>query len=189
MRLNGRGVWSDPFVAGGFGPSMEATVFWVLGAITLVSAFFVVIVRRPIHNVLFMILTMIGLAGLFIMLQAEFVAMVQLIVYAGAVMVLFLFVIMLLNLDEMSLPYDPRGFRWWIGIGMALALAVMLFPVLKAVLPAGEPGATALAKTGLSNTELIGRELFTSYLLPFEVASVLLLAAIIGAVVLVKKRD
>lgn len=189
MRLNGRGVWSDPFIAGGFGPSMEALVFCVLGAITLVSAFFVIVVRRPLHNVLFMILSMIGLAGLFILLQAEFVAMVQLIVYAGAVMVLFLFVIMLLNLDEMSLPYDPRGFRWWIGIGMAIALAVMLFPVLKAVLPTPGAGASSLAKAGVSNTELIGRELFTSYLLPFEIASVLLLAAIIGAVVLVKKQD
>jgi NADH-quinone oxidoreductase subunit J len=189
MRVNGRCEWSDSFIAGGFGPSMEALVFCVLGAITLVSAFFVVIVRRPLHNVLFMILTMIGLAGLFIMLQAEFVAMVQLIVYAGAVMVLFLFVIMLLNLDEMSWPYDPRGFRWWIGIGMALALAVMLFPVLKAFVPPAGQGASALAKSGLSNTQLIATELFTTYLLPFEVASVLLLSAIIGAVVLVKKRD
>jgi NADH-quinone oxidoreductase subunit J len=168
---------------------MEALIFCVLGAITLVSAFFVIVLRRPIHNVLFMILTMIGFAGLFILLQAEFVAMVQLIVYAGAVMVLFLFVIMLLNLDELTLPDDPRSFRWWIGIGLALTLAVLLFPVLKAFIPVHGAGASTAAKAAVSNTAIIGRQLFTTYLLPFEIASVLLLAAIIGAVVLVKKRN
>ena len=102
-------------------------------------------------------------------------------------MVLFLFVIMLLNLDEAVLPDDPRSFRWWVGIGLALTLAILLFPVLKAFLP--KAGAGVAGAAGLSNTEIIGRELFTTYLLPFEIASILLLAAIIGAVVLVRKRD
>lgn len=166
---------------------MEAVIFYVLGTISLVSAFFVIVLRRPIHNVLFMILTMIGLAGLFVLLGAEFVAMVQLIVYAGAVMVLFLFVIMLLNLEESVLPIGTGAFRWWIGIGLALALAIILVPVLSGF----APKATAAAEKAMemSNTQIIGKELFTTYLLPFEITSVLLLAAMIGAVILVKKRS
>lgn len=166
---------------------MEAVIFYVFGTISLVSAFFVIVLRRPIHNVLFMILTMISLAGLFVLLGAEFVAMVQLIVYAGAVMVLFLFVIMLLNLEASVLPIGTGAFRWWIGIGLALALALVLVPVLRGFVPK----ATAAAEKAieLTNTQIIGRELFTTYLLPFEITSVLLLAAMIGAVILVKKRS
>jgi NADH-quinone oxidoreductase subunit J len=169
---------------------METVMFYLLAALTLVAASFVVILRRPIHNVLFMIVTMIGLAGLFIILHAEFVAMVQLIVYAGAVMVLFLFVIMLLNLDEVSFPEDPRSLRWWLGIGMAVAFGILLFPALaRFVLPSsGDVSQVAQTIAGVSNTKVIARELFTTYLLPFEITSVLLLSAIIGAVILVKKR-
>lgn len=165
---------------------MEAFIFYVLAAITLASAFFVVFLRRPMHNVLFMIITMISLAGLFILLRAEFVAMVQLIVYAGAVMVLFLFVIMLLNLDQIRLPNDPRALRSWLGVGFAVAVLVLVVPVLKAVGPFG-PVTPDKAAT-MSNTEIIARELFTTYLLPFEITSVLLLAAIIGTVILARKK-
>jgi NADH-quinone oxidoreductase subunit J len=135
-----------------------------------------------------MIMTMIGLAGLFILLQAEFVAMVQLIVYAGAVMVLFLFVIMLLNLERMSFPDDPRAVRWWGGMVLAVGLLVLLFPVFKAFVPHVVGTLTQHNSSVLSNTQLIARELFTTYLLPFEIASVLLLAAMIGAVVLARRR-
>jgi len=135
-----------------------------------------------------MIMTMIGLAGLFILLQAEFVAMVQLIVYAGAVMVLFLFVIMLLNLERMSFPDDPRAVRWWGGMVLAVGLLVPLFPVFKAFVPHVVGTLTQPGSTVLSNTQVIARELFTTYLLPFELASVLLLAAMIGAVVLARRR-
>jgi NADH-quinone oxidoreductase subunit J len=166
---------------------MEALIFYVLAAITLASAFFVVFLRRPIHNVLFMILVMIGLAGLFILLHAEFVAMVQLVVYAGAVMVLFLFVIMLLNLDQVKLPLDPRLARSWVGVGLAILIPAALLPVLLAFVPSGTAvGPRALV---MSNTQIIAKELFTTYLLPFEVVSVLLLAAIIGTVLLARKRS
>ena len=83
---------------------METILFYVLAVVTLLSAVFVIFLRRPIHNVLFMILTMIGLATLFILLHAEFIAMVQIIVYAGAVMVLFLFVIMSVSYTHLTLP-------------------------------------------------------------------------------------
>ncbi|MCX5872751.1 MAG: NADH-quinone oxidoreductase subunit J [Deltaproteobacteria bacterium] len=167
---------------------METILFYVLAAVTLLSAIFVVFLRRPVHNVLFMILTMIGLATLFILLQAEFLAMVQIIVYAGAVMVLFLFVIMLLNLEEVSLPKEPRPLRWGFGIILSLALVVILFPVFGRFVPSivgtGQPEGIV---GNVSNMELIAKELFTTYLLPFEVASVLLLVAIIGTVVIGRK--
>src|SRR5208337_2641900 len=116
---------------------MEALIFYVLGVITVASAVCVILLRRPLHNVLFMILTMIGLAGLFILLHAEFVAMVQLVVYAGAVMVLFLFVIMLLNLDQVRLPIDPRAVRSWVGVALGVGVTVLLVPLLKAFVPSG----------------------------------------------------
>jgi NADH-quinone oxidoreductase subunit J len=164
---------------------METIMFYVLAAVTLASAFCVVSVRRPIHNVLFMILTMIGLAGLFILLQAEFVAMVQLVVYAGAIMVLFLFVIMLLNLDQVTLPLGSSSARSWYGMGLAVYLFLLLAPIMLrfVIAPHGAPQAQ-----GQSNTSAIAEALFTTYLLPFEIASVLLLAAIIGTVLLAGKR-
>jgi len=168
---------------------MEAVMFYVLATVTLVSALLVVLMRRPLHNVLFMILTMIGLAGLFLLLHAEFIAMVQLIVYAGAVMVLFLFVIMLLNLDQVRTRAEgARSVRWWGGAVIAVGILGIVWMVMKAfVPPAGV--SPAGAEAARSNTEILGRELFSTYLLPFEIASILLLAAIIGAVVLARRRS
>jgi|UniRef100_A0A7C4APZ7 NADH-quinone oxidoreductase subunit J len=168
---------------------MELALFYIIGAVVVASALCVVFLERPIHNVLFMIVTMIGLAGLFILLRAEFIAMVQLIVYAGAVMVLFLFVIMLLNLEQIRIPEDPSVYRRWIGVGFAVLLLLVVLPFVW-VLKVGKVGTLMLDKAPeISNTEILGRELFTTYLLPFEIASVLLLAAIIGAVVLAKRRS
>ncbi|MGO8879328.1 MAG: NADH-quinone oxidoreductase subunit J [Desulfomonilaceae bacterium] len=166
---------------------METILFYVLAAVTLLSAVCVVFLRRPLHNVLFMILTMIGLATLFILLHAEFLAMVQIIVYAGAVMVLFLFVIMLLNLEEISLRKEPRPLRWGFGVILALALVVVLFPIFSHFTPSAMGKSLPGAVGNVSNIELIGTELFTTYLLPFEVASILLLAAIIGTVIIGRK--
>jgi NADH-quinone oxidoreductase subunit J len=169
---------------------MESVLFYSIAAVTLASALCVVFLERPIHNVLFMIVTMIGLAGLFILLHAEFIAMVQLIVYAGAVMVLFLFVIMLLNLDQIRIPEDSSIYRRWIGVGAAFLLLLVVVPLLWIFSPAGKVGSLMLDKTAeMSNTEVVAKELFTTYLLPFEIASILLLAAIIGAVILARKRS
>jgi len=166
---------------------MESVIFYILGAVTLVSAFLVVLLNRPLHNVLFMILTMIGLAGLFILLHAEFIAMVQLIVYAGAVMVLFPFVIMLLNLDSVKIAPESRDMRWWGGALIAVAVMGLIWIALKAFVQTSVPRTAEPAD--LTNTQILGKELFTTYLLPFEIASVLLLAAIIGTVILVRKKS
>jgi NADH-quinone oxidoreductase subunit J len=167
---------------------METVIFYVLAAITMLSALFVVFLRRPVHNVVFMIMTMVSLAGLFLLLHAEFVAMVQLVVYAGAVMVLFLFVIMLLNLESLNPVQDAKAARMWVGALLGLGFLVLIGPVLKAFLPSGKIVGAAAFAPGLSNTEIVARELFTTYLLPFEIASVLLLAAIIGTVIVSRKR-
>ena len=166
---------------------MEAVLFYALAAVTLISGVFVVFLRRPVHNVLFMILTMIGLACLFILLHAEFLAMVQIIVYAGAIMVLFLFVIMLLNLDEFVMPPEKRRVRYGAGIVLAMMFVVFLIPASRGIVSTAGPVCATAAASGLTNTEIIAQELFTTYLLPFEIASVLLLAAIVGTVIIGKK--
>lgn len=165
----------------------EAIIFYALAAITLISAICVVSLSRPIYNVLFMILTMIGLAGLYLALHAEFIAMVQLIVYAGAVMVLFLFVIMLLDLESAGLSSELIANRHLVAAAGALMLAVMLFPLFMAYKIPDAPALAETAKGAMDNTTTLATELFTTYLVPFEVASILLLAAIIGAVILVRR--
>ncbi len=165
----------------------EAIIFYALAAITLISAICVVSLSRPIYNVLFMILTMIGLAGLYLALHAEFIAMVQLIVYAGAVMVLFLFVIMLLDLDRAGLSDELIANRHLLAAAGALMLAVILFPLFRAYTIPDSATLSETAKGAMDNTAALASELFTTYLIPFEVASILLLAAIIGAVILVRR--
>ena len=168
---------------------MEAVMFYILATITLISALLVVLLRRALYNVLFMILTMIGLACLFLLLHAEFIAMVQLIVYAGAVIVLFLFVIMLLNLDRIRIGVESASsMRWWGGALIAIGILGIVWMVLKAFVPAAAT-APAGPGTAMPNTEILGRELFSTYLLPFEIASILLLAAIVGAVILARKKS
>ncbi len=166
---------------------MEALNFWILCIVTSVSAILVVFLRKPLLNVLFMVLTMIGLAGLFLLLHAEFVAMVQLIVYAGAIMVLFLFVVMLLNLERLGIQAWITEVRGWAGALAALCLFGLLIVGMNTFW--SSQGATEITVIEQpSNTEVLAGALFTQYLLPFEIASVLLLAAIIGTVVLARRN-
>jgi NADH-quinone oxidoreductase subunit J len=114
--------------------------------------------------------------------------MVQLVVYAGAVMVLFLFVIMLLNLDQITAPIEPNSMRWWTGALIAFAVLGLVLASFKgAVFPVAPKIAAAALERG--NTVDLAGSLFTTYILPFEIASVLLLAAIVGAVLLVRKKS
>lgn len=176
-------------VNGGMNTLMEAVLFYVLAAILTVSALCVVFLRRPVHNVVFMILTMVTLGVLFLLLRAEFVAMVQLVVYAGAVMVLFLFVIMLLNLGPNPAQNDARSARWWVGALLAFGVLTIVAPILTGVIPKAPQVGAPAAIAGMTNTEILAKELFTTYLLPFEIVSVLLLAAIVGAVILARRRS
>ncbi len=174
-------------------------LFWALSAIVLVGAVGVVVMRQPVHSALLLLLSFLGMAGLFVMRGAEFLAAVQILVYAGGIMVLFLFTIMLVNIRRQAKePYVHAQ------AGIAILLGILLFAVvggtLVAVLraQAGTAAAVPAAPAKLAtvvvkgaeiagNSEAISWGLYRDYLLPFEIASVLLLVAMIGAVVLGKR--
>jgi NADH-quinone oxidoreductase subunit J len=160
-------------------------IFFILAGVALVSGGLVVFQRHPLRSALWLIVNFFAVAGIYLLAHAEFIAAIQVIVYAGAIMVLFLFVIMLLNLrqPEEELRFMHLGQKVGGIILAGFTVLVLIYGIMKVVLP---PGKAALP--GLGNTESIARLLFTDYLLPFEVTSVLLLVAIVGAVVLAKTR-
>ena len=167
----------------------EQILFILFGAVSLIGAIAVISFRHPIYSALSLIVTFFAQAGLFVLLGAHFVAAAQVIVYAGAIMVLFLFVIMLLNLGTLSVKGAMggklKGFAIILGILFAaegIYIAVNALNDNTAVASA-EPAAEAVTTT----TYQIGELLFTKYLLPFEVTSLILLAALIGVIVLVKR--
>ena len=170
--------------------SPEQILFFLFGAISLIGAIAVISFRHPIYSALSLIVTFFAQAGLFILLGAHFVAAVQVIVYAGAIMVLFLFVIMLLNLGTLSakgaLSGKLKGFAVILGIllaieGVYIAVNALNDPAVASAETAAEPVTTT--------TYNIGELLFNKYLLPFEVTSLILLAALIGVIVLVKRES
>lgn len=167
---------------------MNPILFWIFAATAAVSSLFVVGKRSPMASALALAVTVICLAGLFAGLLAPFMFIVQLLVYAGAVIVLIVFVIMLLNLTESDLRAQAIE-RWklWIG-GVAAAVVCGLLAVLAA------PGLAALPRpgrvsAGFGSVSALSGELFTRYLLPFEVVSLILLVGIIGAVVVAKRGE
>ncbi len=163
----------------------ETVFFYLFSAVMLGAAVAVVGSRRPIYSVLSLLVAMLCLASLFVMLGAYFIAAIQVLVYAGAVLVLFLFVIMLLNLAPEALARTRMFTKRTVGLIAALWLLFQL-----GQLAIGAPGARqffAVDPQG-GTIESVGRLLFTAYLLPFELTSFLILAAIIGAVALAKQR-
>jgi NADH-quinone oxidoreductase subunit J len=169
----------------GMKPVATPFFFYLLSAMAVLSGIAVITRKNPIHSALALIVTLLSLAGLYLMLYAPFVAGVQIIVYAGGIMVLFLFVIMLVNLER-NLKEEQFSKQWPIAGFAALALfALIAFVGWKgnAVFP---KNTVVLAEN--NNTQLIGIGLYQNYLLPFEVASLLLLVAIVGAVVMAKKK-
>ena len=169
--------------------SIELLVFYVLSAVAVASAVMVISARNPVHSVLFLILTFFNAAGLFVLLGAEFLAMMLVVVYVGAVAVLFLFVVMMLDINFAELR---QGFvRYaWIGaiIGLILVAEIIfvvssgaMSPVISAV--AGSP-----TPPGVSNTAALGNILYTDYFYLFQAAGVVLLIAMIGAIVLTHRE-
>jgi len=166
-------------------------VFWVFAAIAIAAALMCVTRASPVASALWLVVTLFQIAGLFVLLDAQFIAVLQVLVYAGAIMVLFLFVIMLLNLGRPGVS-DLRGPG---GVLLAALLAGGLFAELGALRGTVPPQDLTLASGALDAAEqvqgivgVVARPLFTTYLIPFEIASVLLLAAIVGAVVLAKRE-
>ena len=164
------------------------TLFYLFGAVAVIASLLVIAQRNPIYSVLLLIASFGALSGLYVLLDAPFVAVTQIIVYAGAIMVLFLFVVMLLNAPHEETEHDekihplrrPGPMRF--GAVLAAALVVEL---LWALTRSGEPG--AFGETAVSSVRELGRVLFTEYAFPFEVTSVLILVAMVGAVVLAKR--
>ena len=167
---------------------MEVVIFTGLALVAAVSAVLVIVQRHAVYSALFLIITMGGLAGIYILLEAYFVWVIQVIVYAGAIMVLFLFVIMLMDLRRERDPWAPPG-RGRIVAAILLSLVLLGELVLTVAqrLTLG-PGGGPPPAGAFGTTLTVGRLLFSEYLFPFEITSVILLVAMVGAMVLAKKH-
>jgi NADH-quinone oxidoreductase subunit J len=167
--------------------------FYLFGIIAMVSALLFVTRKSPVAAALWLVNTMFCLAALFVLLDAQFIGAIQVLVYAGAIMVVFLFVIMLLNLGHPSEIMDARGAGWKIAAGaVAIAMLAEIFALTRARIPdkmSLPPGFVAREVAQEGAIAPIARPLFTEYLLAFELTSILLLAAIVGAVVLGRRRQ
>ncbi|MBM3164934.1 MAG: NADH-quinone oxidoreductase subunit J [Bacteroidetes bacterium] len=158
----------------------------ILGALTVASAIMVVISKHPVRSVLYLVLTFFFISGLYIMMNAQFLAIVNLIVYAGAIMVLFLFVLMMLNLNKETEPKTPR-LTWVIAGISAGTLFVVIIAALKDIVLISRPG----DMVGINNVGLVqslGNALFTKYVVPFEISSILFISAMVGAILLAKRE-
>jgi NADH-quinone oxidoreductase subunit J len=163
--------------------------FYILGGLAVAASLLVIAQRNPIYSVLLLIASFGALSGLYILLEAPFVAVIQIIVYAGAIMVLFLFVVMLLNAPHEDTEHDLRLHPLMRGgpLGFGVLLAVLLAVELGVALAGGrDPGRLSTGAT--MTVQAIGRSLFTDYAFPFEVTSVLILVAMVGAVVLARRE-
>ena len=170
---------------------MTTIIFWAFAAIAVGSALLCVTRRSPIASALWLVLTLFALAALFVILDAQFIAVLQVLVYAGAIMVLFLFVIMLLNLGRAG-PSDRKGaLAWAVAGALGAGLLVPLAGLARAAPPAAiqlPEGTMAALQQQQGMVGAVARPLFETYLVPFEITSLLLLAAIVGAVVLAKRK-
>ena len=168
---------------------LETVLFVLLAVFAVVTAILVIVQRNPVASAIFLILTLFSLAGIYLLLHAEFIAAIQVLVYAGAIMVLFLFVIMLLNLEKEKRIVTRNRLLKGVGVLLGLALLVQIGTVFQKVLLEGTKGSFPPEKVAsLGNTQVVAQLLFTDFLLPFEITSVLLLVAIIGAIMLAKKE-
>ena len=167
--------------------SFDTLVFYLFAALTVLAALRVITVRNPVHAALFLVLAFCSMAGIWMLLEAEFLAITLVLVYVGAVMVLFLFVVMMLDINLVQLR---EGFWRWFPFGAALA-AVMVFEMIQVLgsrQTAGTGAALARHAVGYSSTKELGRLIYTDYVYPFELAAVLLLVAIVAAIALTLRR-
>ncbi len=164
--------------------------FYIFAFITLFSSLMVILARSAVHSALYLIIALFAVAGIFVVLDAEFLAAVQVLVYAGGIMILFLFVIMLVSLRQ-PLGKIGRFRKYHVGISIGLVLilsCLLLFIFFMNPNLSTSPEDTEVLKAGGGNLEAVGIGLYRYYVLPFEVASVLLLVAMVGAVVFAKYR-
>ena len=166
--------------------SVIEIMFWFLSLLALGGAVMVVTSKRPVYSILFLILTFFAISGHYILLNAQFLAIVNIIVYAGAIMVLFLFVVMLMNLNADSEPHQKNKWLLYIGGIAGGSLLLVIVAALKQTVATTQLVQLNNGEVGLIKN--LGMKLFTDYVFPFEISSVLFLSAMIGAVVISKKE-
>ena len=160
-------------------------LFWILSVVSLFSALMVITSKNPVYSVLWLIATFFSISGHYVLLNAQFLAIVNIIVYAGAIMVLFLFVIMLMNLNKET---EPRKHRW-LKMAGAVAGGCLLLVMVAALKNADIKTQQALVNSGdIGLIKNLGKELFSTFVVPFEISSILFLSAMVGAVVIGKKE-
>jgi NADH-quinone oxidoreductase subunit J len=160
-------------------------LFWFLSIPTIFSALMVITRRNPVYSVLWLIITFVCISGHYILLNAQFLAIVNIIVYAGAIMVLFLFVIMLMNLNSDAEPQKNK----WMQLAGVVAGGCLLLTMVAALKSASTANDTVTLGSGsIGLIQNLGQVLFKQYVLPFEISSVLFLSAMVGAVVIGKKN-
>src|SRR5210317_2233033 len=166
---------------------MEILLFYSVALVAVLSGYLVIRCQSPVNSALGLVNTFFCLAIFYVMLHAPFMAAIQIMVYAGAIMVLILFVIMLLNLGAEARQRYTKGIVWS-SIASLLVLFNVIFFIKRGRVTGAEGDVTPFIVESVGHTELIGKAMFTEFLLPFEIASILLLVAIVGAVVLAKKE-
>ena len=159
-------------------------LFWILSFMALVSALMVIISKNPVHSVIWLILVFFAISGHYLLLNAQFLAIVNIIVYAGAIMVLFLYVLMLMDLKKDTEPKKNR----WLKLAGAIAGGSLLLVIVAILRKADLTGYTETRVGDIGLIEKLGMVLFNDYVVPFEISSVLFLSAMVGAVVIGKKE-
>jgi len=164
-------------------------LFYVMAATSVVASLYLIFEKNPVFCALYMVFSFINIAVLYVLLEAQFIAAVQVIVYTGAIMVLFLFVIMLLMVNVEQKQKDDLPFQRIPAMILGFVLLVVMGLTIKSKIFQGKEGEYTSAKVeSIGHTQLIGKLLFTDYLLPFEMTSILLFVAVIGAIILAKRK-
>jgi NADH-quinone oxidoreductase subunit J len=166
------------------GYSITQWLFGILSFLAIMFGLMVVFSRNPVNSVLYLVLTFFSIAGHYLLLNAQFLAIVHIVVYAGAIMVLFLFVIMLMNLNEDTEPQKT----WLSKIIAAISGGLLLFVMVGSLKGAGELQLQSYGSSQIGLVKNLGKVLFTEFLFPFEIASILLLSAMVGAIMIGKRE-
>jgi len=167
---------------------LEAMLFYGFAAVAVIAAILVVSVRNPVHSAICLIVALIAVGGIFLNLGAEFLTVVQILVYVGGIMVLFIFVIMLVSIERLK-QQRAVGSNWKTALVLGVVLAAEMWIIFTRGMATLQPRGTPTPEGLSGNTEQLGWALYSKYMLPFEVASVLLLVAIIGAIIFTRKPE
>ncbi len=165
---------------------MVTYLFILFATLAIAAALAMVLNRSTVNSALFLVLNMLSIAGIYLLLKAQFLAVVQVLVYAGAIMVLFLFVIMLLNVEDEEAVLDKINFRYIISVILGVVVLSYLLYIAGSMADALPPVAEDMAQVG--TVEAIGDELFSTYILPLEITAILLTAAVVGAIMMAQHK-